>query len=91
MEANDPSADDMPPKTHGMNFSEALALLKEGFKMERSRFIEFDWIEICFIPSETSKITEPYIYMKTMKNQLVPWVPSQLDIMADDWQILVGE
>lgn len=36
-------------------------------------------------PTETSKMTRPYIYMKTADNQLVPWVASQSDILSDDW------
>lgn len=28
------------------------------------------------------------LYMKTVDNQLVPWVASQTDILADDWQII---
>lgn len=29
------------------------------------------------------------IYMKTADNQLVPWVASQTDILAEDW-VIVG-
>lgn len=30
----------------------------------------------------------PYIAMKTADNKLVPWLASQTDILADDWQIV---
>lgn len=28
-----------------------------------------------------------YLAMKTVNNEIVPWVASQTDILADDWQI----
>lgn len=30
----------------------------------------------------------PYIAMKTAQNNVVPWLASQTDVLADDWQIL---
>jgi len=30
--------------------------------------------------------TLPFICMKTADNKLVPWLASQTDILADDWQ-----
>lgn len=39
------------------------------------------------VPDEHSKMTLPYIYMKTADNQLVPWLASQTDILAMDWMI----
>lgn len=30
----------------------------------------------------------PYITMKTAGDEIVPWLASQTDILADDWQIL---
>ena len=30
----------------------------------------------------------PYIVMKTADNKFVPWLASQTDILADDWQII---
>lgn len=38
-------------------------------------------------PDEFSKMSRPYIFMKTADNHLVPWVASQSDILADDWTI----
>lgn len=39
------------------------------------------------IPDENSKMTLPYVYMKTADNQLVPWLCSQTDLLALDWQL----
>ena len=36
-------------------------------------------------PDEHSKMTLPYIFMKTVQGDLVPWLASQTDMLADDW------
>ncbi len=40
------------------------------------------------VPDEHSKMTLPYIYMKTVDNNLVPWLANQTDILAVDWEIV---
>ena len=42
------------------------------------------------VPDAHSKMTLPYIYMKTADNNLVPWLASQTDMLAVDWQIFEG-
>ena len=37
------------------------------------------------VPEARSKMTLPYISMKTADDNLVPWVASQTDILAVDW------
>ena len=39
------------------------------------------------IPDENSKMTLPYIYIKTVQGDLVPWLASQTDILATDWEL----
>ena len=36
-------------------------------------------------PTAESKMTLPYIYMRTAQGDLVPWHPSQSDLLAEDW------
>ena len=36
-------------------------------------------------PDAHSKMSLPYIYMKTVQGDLVPWLASQTDMLADDW------
>lgn len=68
-----------------LSFSEALLALKVGAKMTRigwngkGMYIELQ------TPTETSKMTRPYLFMKTVDDQLVPWVASHTDLLADDW------
>lgn len=38
-------------------------------------------------PDEHSKMSLPYIYMKTVGGGLVPWLASQTDMLAEDWGI----
>jgi hypothetical protein len=36
-------------------------------------------------PDAHSKMSLPYFYMQTVQGDLVPWVASQSDLVADDW------
>ena len=37
-------------------------------------------------PDANSKMTLPYVYMKTAQGDLVPWLCSQTDLLAEDWE-----
>ncbi len=39
------------------------------------------------VPDEHSKMTLPYIYIRTVQGDLVPWLASQTDILAIDWRL----
>lgn len=45
------------------------------------------WIKAQY-PDAHSKMSRPYIYMKTADDMLVPWVASQSDLLAEDWEIV---
>lgn len=38
----------------------------------------------------TRKRHRPYIYMKTVDDEIVPWVASQSDLLNNDW-VLLGD
>ena len=42
------------------------------------------------VPDAHSKMSLPYIYICTVDKKFVPWLASQTDILADDWDIYVG-
>ncbi len=71
-----------------MNFSDALASLKIGKRLTRSgwngpgQFIEMQR------PDEHSKMSLPYVYIRTVQGDLVPWLASQGDLMAEDWKVV---
>lgn len=39
------------------------------------------------VPDENSKMTLPYVYMRTAQGDLVPWLCSQTDLLAVDWEL----
>lgn len=71
-----------------MTFGLALEAMKQGKKVQRQGWNGKNmWLKIQF-PDEHSKMTEPYIYMCTVQGGLIPWLASQADMLADDWQII---
>lgn len=69
-----------------MTFEHALASLRVGIKMQRNGWNgKKMWIAL-YRPTTVETMTLPYIYMKTADEQKVPWLASQTDILADDWQ-----
>lgn len=40
------------------------------------------------IPDFRSKMTLPYVYMFTAHCEVVPWLCSQSDLLAEDWLVL---
>jgi hypothetical protein len=72
------------------DFGTALNLLKAGARLTRK-----DWngdiyifYQCGFPHSCTNSRFQPYLMLKTANNTLVPWVASQIDLLAEDWFIL---
>ncbi len=71
-----------------LSFSNALFFIKSGCKFRRSgwngpgQHIELQR------PDDNSKMTLPYIYISTVQGDLVPWLASQTDILATDWELV---
>lgn len=70
------------------NFSAALAVLNEGKKVAREGWNGKGMHIELQVPTDTSKMTLPYIFMKTAQGDLVPWLASQTDLLANDWVIV---
>lgn len=85
-----------------MNFSEALVKIKLGRKVCRNgwngggQFVrifhaysdrQFKVAEV----EPTDGTLMPHLVLKNTHNQLIPWVPSQGDLLADDWVVLGNE
>ena len=71
-----------------MNFSEALDELKNGNpgRVARSGWNgKGMWLELQE-PDANSYMTLPYIYMRTVQGDFVPWLASQTDLLAEDWE-----
>jgi hypothetical protein len=77
-------------------FSKALKLLKQGESVQRAGWNGKNMFIRLVIPTlggpmpvlHHIPIVEylPYLEMKTADNRLVPWLASQTDILAEDWQ-----
>lgn len=68
-----------------LGFSKALILVKNGYRAARAGWNGNGmWIALQ-LPDKWDKMHLPYIYMSTAQGELVPWVASQSDILADDW------
>ena len=71
-----------------MNFGEAIEALKNGDRVSRSGWNgKGMWLGLQW-PNQDSKMTLPYIYMSTVNVDLVPWLASQTDMLAEDWEIV---
>lgn len=71
-----------------MNFGQAIDALKAGLRVCRSGWNgKGMWLKLQR-PDSSSKMTLPYIYMFTATADLVPWLASQTDVLAEDWQIV---
>ena len=47
------------------------------------------WLELQ-TPDKNSKMSRPYVFIRTVQDRLVPWVSSQTDLLASDWMIAPG-
>lgn len=80
-----------------MDFGQAISSLKNGKKVRRKGwngkgiFLELQ------VPDEYSKMTHPYIYIDTTglctdnpnaPKDRVPWLASQTDMLANDWEVI---
>lgn len=48
------------------------------------------WIALQ-VPNRVSKMTEPYVYMRTAQDGLIPWQCSQADLLATDWVVYLED
>lgn len=101
-EATDPvqhprSADPIDSATENVNgspaalsFPVALSYLKAqpGARAQRAGWNGKNMWVALQRPDENSKMTLPYLYMFTADGNLVPWLISQTDALAEDWAII---
>lgn len=64
----------------------AIDRMKQGAKVARKGWNGKDMYLELQVPNEDSKMTQPYVYMKTADDNLVPWLCSQSDLLANDWE-----
>ncbi len=80
-----------------LNFGEAIAALKSGKLVAREGWNDKGmWLILIVGEAVAQAIADRYgdgnaipvldaIYMKTATGELVPWLASQTDVLAEDW------
>ena len=82
-----------------MNLSQILTYIKCGYHVRRSGwngkgmyiFIIKEWdfvIDNLVFHVDDNCETIPFLAMKTVDNKIVPWLCSQTDMLAEDWEII---
>lgn len=69
---------------HGIGW--ALEQMRQGKKIYRQGWNSTKQYLMLQEPDEHSKMTLPYIYITTKQGDLVPWLCSQTDLLAEDWE-----
>ncbi len=86
-----------------MNFGQALEALKGGMKVSRSGW-NGKGMFLFLVPGSRFEVNRapllgiypagtvidycPHIDMKTADGKIVPWLASQTDVLAEDWDVL---
>ena len=71
--------------TGEFDFGIALDALRGGRRVARNGWNgQGQWIALQE-PNENSKMSLPYLYIRTVGGDLVPWLASQTDLLAHDW------
>lgn len=68
-----------------MDIGQAIYQMKRGFPVSRAGWNGKGMYLEIQTPDEYSKMQLSYIYIKTVDDRLVPWVASQTDLLAEDW------
>ncbi|MBA4307612.1 MAG: DUF2829 domain-containing protein [Sphingopyxis sp.] len=87
---------------NNMSFGHAIVMLKQGRKVARAGW-NGKGMYLYYVPANSYPPTTlaareefggdmvpygAYIAMKTTQGNVVPWLASQTDVLADDWQIV---
>jgi hypothetical protein len=79
-----------------MDFADAFKALKTGACVRNGHWNGRDMYLCLQIPDSMSKMSVPYIYLcmpdshPDYPHVMVPWTPSQLDLMSEHWEIIGG-
>ncbi|WP_299078959.1 DUF2829 domain-containing protein [uncultured Paraglaciecola sp.] len=92
----------MKPETQ-FDFGRAIHLLKDGCKVTRSGW-NGKGMFLFLVSASTFQVNRPpllgiyaegteinyhaHIDMKTADNKVVPWLASQVDVLAEDWELV---
>ena len=77
-----------------MNFEQALDSVKNGFRIKRKGWNASDqWVFLCENAQSKDEGDsffdidfEPFLVLRNVQGNFIPWLASQSDLLADDWQ-----
>lgn len=69
------------------SFGWAIKELKNGESVTRAGWNGKGQKLTLQVPDENSKMSLPYIYITTVQGDKVPWLASQTDMLAIDWEL----
>jgi hypothetical protein len=73
-----------------MDIGQAVRRLQSSDRVARAGWNGKDQYLELQVPDKDSKMTLPYVYIHTVQGDLVPWLCSQTDLLANDWEIYDG-
>jgi hypothetical protein len=71
-----------------MTFGQAIEAMRAGKKVSRTGWNGKGMWNAIENPNLDSTMTEPFVYMRTAQGGLIPWLASQADILACDFEIV---
>ena len=80
-----------------MDFGEMLQWIKQNSKKAYRQGWNGKNQFIYYVPQGSYKpytkiaeqlVNEPYIALKTIQGQVIPWTPSVSDVLAEDWMVI---
>lgn len=80
--------DDAYQPLDALSFGHALMVLRNGGKVCRAGWNGKGQYLGLQLPDENSANTLPYVYIITVQGLRVPWLASQTDILANDWNVV---
>lgn len=72
------------------NFGFAIAEMKSGNRVTRAGWNSKGMYVYVWEPDSSTDMTLPFIVMRTVQGDLVPWLASQTDMLSHDWMRYVG-
>ena len=75
----------MPAHEDDYGFSGALVCIKQGQAVSRRGWNGAGQYVQLHTPNGDSEMTLPFIYIRTVQGDRVPWLASQTDLLALDW------
>jgi len=73
----------------GQGIGWAVKQMHDGHKVCRAGWNGKNMYLELQVPDAHSKMTLPYVYMRTVQGDLVPWLCSQTDLLAIDWELVL--